>query len=322
LIHGLRHEYQDNWKIFCRYKNSYGTIKLEQYDVSMAYVVTQFGKDFAAYALQNSDDQEKEYIDTPPTLISVKGKVIKKVKYIPKKEITERVTTTDENYNKGYIGRRKDYREPTNTEGIYKPKRKACIDSDDDDQEDEKEEKSNRYDLRKNLHQPKGNYYFTSKQEVGTGTYMPAVWRVEYEDGEKGEENYKDLEKMFGKNWMNYCITYSSQKFIPIPVGANKDSHLANWPSLIRNDAPLVHYNQKGTIDLCVLKAFASILHHVGFVIEAKLLNTKFNHKSNCFTKKDGNLLAIYTYAQNLLPKWMQCVSRMIKHTKWDTDIR
>ena len=78
LIHGLRHEYQDNWKIFCRYKNSYGTIKSEQYDVSTAYVVTQFGKDFAAYALQNSDDQEKEYIDTPTTLISVKGKVIKK----------------------------------------------------------------------------------------------------------------------------------------------------------------------------------------------------------------------------------------------------
>ena len=77
LIHGLWHEYQDNWKIFCRYKNSYGTIKSEQYDVSTAYVVTQFGKDFAAYALQNSNDKEKNYINTLPILIIINGKTLK-----------------------------------------------------------------------------------------------------------------------------------------------------------------------------------------------------------------------------------------------------
>ena len=121
---------------------------------------------------------------------------------------------------------------------------------------------------------------------------------------------------------MKACCVQTTQKFVPIPVGANKDSHISDWPSLIRKDAPKVYYNQNGTGDLCVSKSFASILHHVGFIAEAKLIDTKFQQKIDCFSDDDCNLCAIYKYASKLLPSWMQCTAKGIKNFDWDKDIQ
>ena len=283
--------------------------------------MTQFGEDFAAFALQNSNDKEKGYIDTPPCLISVKSKTIKKVKYIKEQEITRIITLTD-GKNETYKGRRKNYQEPTETEGITRKRSHTSEYENLFAGEDGENYKSKRYHLRENLHQPRVPGIFSDKKVVGTGQYYPAVWKVEYDDLTIGEEDQKDIEKLFGINFMNFCINISSQKFIPIPVGANKESHLSNWPSLIRRDAPKVEYNQKGTVDLCVPKAFSSVLHHVGFVVEARLLDTKFNSKVDCFTKRDGNLQAIYQYAQVLLPNWLQCTQKRIKKIKWNEGIQ
>ncbi len=73
-----------------------------------------------------------------------------------------------------------------------------------------------------------------------------------------------------------------------VPVGANKVSSLSNWPSLIKVDAPKLHYRQRKENDLFVLKAFASIMHHLGFAKEAEQIDTRFNDKKYCFTKRDN----------------------------------
>ena len=107
-----------------------------------------------------------------------------------------------------------------------------------------------------------------------------------------------------------------------VPVGANKESLLTEWPSLIRADAPKIRYKQRSGEDLCVPKAFASMLHNVGFVKESELINNRFNDKKYCFTVRDNNLTAVYRYSMDILPNWLQLSRKFIKRMKWDEDIK
>ena len=56
-----------------------------------------------------------------------------------------------------------------------------------------------------------------------------------------------------------------SSKFIPRPQFANKVSHLHKWPQLIKMNAPKVKFTQEHEEDLCIPRAFASVLHYTGF---------------------------------------------------------
>ena len=106
-----------------------------------------------------------------------------------------------------------------------------------------------------------------------------------------------------------------------VPVGANKESSLTEWPSLIKADAPKVCYKQSSGDDLCVPKAFASMVHNVGFVKEAELIDNRFNDKKYCFSKRDQNLIAVYKYGMEILPNWLQLSRKSIKKVKWNEDI-
>ena len=185
--------------------------------------------------------------------------------------------------------------------------------------------KQDRYNLRpdfENQVEPETHKHYTAYKSVPTGDVIPAHWLVKYEDGTTGTESAKDVQKHFGLNFMNYCINSCSKKFVSVPVGANKESSLIDWPNLILQEAPKIEYKQGKEDDLCIIKAFASVLHHVGFISEAKELNDKFNHKMYSFTNKDYNLQAIYHYLMKLLPYWLQVTRRGVKDMKWDEDIQ
>ena len=94
-----------------------GNIKFEMYEVSTAYIVTQFGEDYAAFALHHEGPNKYNFLEVPPALLNIKGKTITKVKYILGKTIIETNTNNDKEKPKKE-GRRKNYREPTDTEGI------------------------------------------------------------------------------------------------------------------------------------------------------------------------------------------------------------
>ena len=85
---------------------------------------------------------------------------------------------------------------------------------------------------------------------------------------------------------------------------------------------PIVRYKQRCEDDLCVPKAFASIVHNVGFVNEAGQIDNRFNDKKYCFTKKDSNLSAVYRYGMEILPNWLQLFRKSVKKVKWDEDIK
>ena len=144
---------------------------------------------------------------------------------------------------------------------------------------------------------------------------------VQYDDWFKGTELAEDIKNLFGKNFMDFCINSASKKFMSVPVGANKVSSLSNWPSLIKADVPKVHYRQRKDDDLCVPKAYASIVHHVGFAKEAEQIDTRFNDKKYCFTKRDNNIAAVYKYGMEILPNWLQLSRRRIKEMSWNKDI-
>ena len=80
-------------------------------------------------------------------------------------------------------------------------------------------------------------------------------------------------------------------------------------------------YKQRRGDDLCVPKAFASIVHNVGFVKKAEQIDNRFNDKKYCFTKRNPNLIAVYRYSMEILPNWLQLSRKSIKKVKWDEDI-
>ena len=72
-----------------------------------------------------------------------------------------------------------------------------------------------------------------------------------------------------GHEFKSYYDGTGAGKFHKVPVGASKSSHLDEWKLLHRFDAPAIKYVQKMFQDLCIPKAFVSILHYDGFVGQA-----------------------------------------------------
>ena len=92
-------------------------------------------------------------------------------------------------------------------------------------------------------------------------------------------------------------------KFVQIPQGANKESHLYKYPDLIKSDAPKLKYTQEGKIDTCVSKAFASVLHYAGYTEIASSVNNKFFSKKEVYGGTDPNYTTILNFATKRLSK-------------------
>ena len=311
LIHGLCHIKDDIWNIQAKYKKQNGETKTEVYECDTAYVYRTWGFEYAAYAYQNSVKGDKGFVNVPEKEIAINGKVIQKVKYVKEiicKKIEE--TSTKQLVKNPYKKKRKI----ESTSG--KRKRKNNNPGD----QVGRSSKDKHYDLRPESDDEPDEIEVTtiSRKRVPSGKVIPARWVVSYEDGTIGVEEKDDIQSMFGINFVNFCINNTSSKFLSVPVGANKPSHLVNWAFLIKDNAPRIEYNQKGKDDLCIPKSFASILHHVGFTKEAYNLDRTFNDKKFCFRKNDNNLKVIYRHAIKILPNWLQCTSKNINKIHWN----
>ena len=49
-----------------------GNIKLEKYKVSNAYIVTQFGEDYAVFTLHHVGQDKHDFLEAPPALLNIK----------------------------------------------------------------------------------------------------------------------------------------------------------------------------------------------------------------------------------------------------------
>ena len=87
-------------------------------------------------------------------------------------------------------------------------------------------------------------------------------------------------------------------------------------------NAPKVKFTQEHEEDLCIPRAFASVLHYAGFCTVALKVKNKFNSREYCYSSTDTNYTKIHIYASALLPKWLQCTSKHIKHIRWDVDLK
>ena len=80
-------------------------------------------------------------------------------------------------------------------------------------------------------------------------------------------------------------------------------------------------YMQGGNTDLFVPKAFASVLHYVGFEPEAADINSKFCNREYCYTSHDPNSKEFSSYGVKVLPKWLQLKSKDIKNLDWQLQL-
>ena len=125
----------------------------------------------------------------------------------------------------------------------------------------------------------------------------------------------------FGAEYKNYVETASSSASDVYKRQANKVSHLHTPPNLIKLNAPKVRYVQEENMDLCIPKAFASVLHYVGFCAAAKEINDKFHSREYCYGIKDTNFKAISSFAVQVLPSWLQIRSKNINEFNWQLDL-
>ena len=160
-------------------------------------------------------------------------------------------------------------------------------------------------------------------EEEYTGERHPGRWSVLYADGSTSQDVQEEfLSQEYSQDYVNLLKNAGGSKYVPIPLGANKELHLHKWPDLIISNAPKIEFRQEGKVDLCVSKAFASVLHYAGFRDDALEINKNFTQKINAFDGTDPNFAAIHKFAKALLPGWMQLHLKRIKHINWKEDIK
>ena len=136
---------------------------------------------------------------------------------------------------------------------------------------------------------------------------VPGHWMVMF----KNETKAMRVDDAFVSNFPRKFLDEVKQMrcgFVDIPVGDFKISHLEQHPELIRTGAPLIQFTQSDGEDLCVSKSLASVLHNIGFTVEAEMLD---NYGSQ---KLAGGTVNAYDmacqYAMKKLPPWIQICRR------------
>ena len=138
---------------------------------------------------------------------------------------------------------------------------------------------------------------------------VPAHWIALHANGLKKKITEEELVELFGEAYLNQ-VKRSEFGFIDVPVGDFKESHLFKFPELIKKDAPRLRYIQSEGQDLCVSKAFASILHHLGFTDSARQVD-----EYGCQNLTGGAVDVVFkvkTFADKATPGWL--LSRHMLH--------
>ena len=126
-----------------------------------------------------------------------------------------------------------------------------------------------------------------------------------------------DVVEAFGQRFVDKVKARIGTQYIPVPIGAVRESTLENNRRLQIKNAPVVEYFQ-GSCDLCLFYSAASVLHHIGFEKQAKML-------ADLGKEKEGGtegLAELNSFMNKNLPKWLQAkkVNREFDWTEMDDD--
>ena len=96
------------------------------------------------------------------------------------------------------------------------------------------------------------------------------------------------------------------KKFVDVPVGDCKVSHLHMYPHLQRSslEAPTIKFVQSNEEDLCVSNSLASALFNIGFRKQAEEI-VKFGQREVAGGTVDA-LEKVVNFASKILPPWLQ----------------
>ena len=157
------------------------------------------------------------------------------------------------------------------------------------------------------------------REKTFEGATMPEKWIGRMANGEDTDVTEEDVRKQFGDNFVDQIKQNREHKFVDIPAGECKESHLRDYPHLRVENAPRMRYRQDSGQDLCVTKSFASVLFYLGLERSAKQVD-EFGIR-----ELQGGSLFVLPKLMNakstLLPKWM-CVRKIKKTFQWKTDIK
>ena len=335
LIHGICHVDGDRWKIQVKSRALNGSVKSSTIDVDTAYVNQEFGKAYAQFVYKKPALIGKKFHEVSGrNKVRLNDRAINGVKFLKGTEIKKVVTYDD------YIFLDPE-KEPIYDEVLLgggqrrSKKKEIAIDGNQiiTTKKNPKKPKTHAMQCRKELTDfgftqglktapvPKRKKVKRSRL-VGTGVYRPDKWRVSHTDGTMTDDVEAEfISKEFGDEFTNYVQNAKSNKFTPRPQHANKVSHLDKWPKLIKLNAPRIKYMQEDKADLCIPKAFASVLHYVGFEKVAKDINDNFHSRKDCYSSEDPNFKALYDFGKESLPGWLQCKSNFISEIDWQIDL-
>ena len=276
----------EKWSIKCQWlaKSSDGEeyIKEEYFNADTAFIVRSFGEEYASFVVQERNKRKErgdKYFISAPTIepVSIDDKTIIAVNFRKGCPIYKRVrkTRTIE------IPAREAPLRP-----IYGPHHNVS--------EDENESPRKIGARRQGTPaQTKTEVYYEYED---TGKVRPDTWSVKYSDKSKSTTySEEELRNIFDDDYVNFVKDAGCSKYIPLIAGENKPSWLENHPNLIIENAPPVQFQQKGKKDLCISKAFASVLFEARYHDEASIIDREFSSKSKFFSISGTYLKVLYT---------------------------
>ena len=331
LVRAIKHVKDDEWSIKIEFMGYNNKVKTEYLTVDTAFVKREYGPFYSKFVRLLPTQLEKKYWPVPKKNVGIRmnDKPIKAIKYIKGSLKTTSLKVWKE-------VPRKVFKEPIYNESLLSgqpPRKKKKDESNPGDQitaeKDTPAQKSHTMDSRLDKNKKESETSIPSRKKVATtqikyiGGRHPGKWSVLYTDGTTSQDVDEGfLSLQYSKEYVGLLKNIGTSKYIPIPQGANKESHLYKWPDLIQPNAPKVLYTQEGKSDLCVSKAFSSVLYYSGFRDIAKKVNDKFNQKKLSFEGKDPNFKVICDFATPLLPNWMQLHNKHIHRVDWKKDIK
>ena len=128
-------------------------------------------------------------------------------------------------------------------------------------------------------------------------------WVVKFDDNTTMVVGEELIREHFGDAFATELLSLR-RGFVDIPVGDNKPSRLYLHPELFCSHAPRVVYTQATGRDLCVPKAFASVLYQLGFKKEASQVDLYGEQHLNGGTV--DALRKVFVFATKILPSFVQ----------------
>ena len=148
---------------------------------------------------------------------------------------------------------------------------------------------------------------------------VPEHFRAQFVGGVTSILTESELAQHFSEKFINEVKKCQHhKKFVDVPVGDCKASHLHRYPHLFRLSAlaPTIKYVQSNNEDLCVSNSLVSALFNIGFRAQAEEI-VKFGKREVAGGTVDA-LEKVVKFASTILPQWLQ-LRKKPSNFDWNT---